>query len=295
MHTDPFSKYHPAVNFLYFLGAIAFVVVFQHPAYLIAGCILGGAYFLLLKGRKAWKQFLYFIPVFVVLALINPIFNTRGQTILFFLFGRPYTLQALWYGIAVAGVFVGMLLWFGCYNVVLTSDKFTALFGAKLPSLSLLLVMVLRLIPNFTRKAKQILDARNAIGMGIDSGTRKQKVRSGLTALSALTTWALEGSITTADSMRSRGYGSGKRTSFQLYKMELRDYMMLCVLLILAGITLASSLSGSTAVTFIPVFQATPISGFYSIGFISYCIYLLIPTILYGKEALQWQIFKSKI
>lgn len=295
MRTDPFSKYHPAVNFLYFLGAIAFVVVFQHPAYLVAGCILGGAYFLLLKGKKAWKQFLWLVPVFMALSLINPIFNTRGQTILFYLLGRPYTLQALWYGVAVAGVFVGMLLWFGCYNVVLTSDKFTALFGAKLPSLSLLLVMVLRLVPNFTRKAKQILDARNAIGMGVNNGTKKQKVRSGLTALSALTTWALEGSITTADSMRSRGYGSAKRTSFQLYKMELRDYMMLCILIILASITLTSSLSGGTAVTFVPDYEAAKLTGFYTIGFICYCIYLLIPTLLHGKEALQWQIFKSKI
>lgn len=50
---------------------------------------------------------------------------------------------------------------------MLTSDKFTALFGNVIPALSLLLVMVLQMIPALTRKAQQILLARRAIGKGI--------------------------------------------------------------------------------------------------------------------------------
>ena len=56
------------------------------------------------------------------------------------------------------------MLWFGCYSEVLTSDKFTSLFGNWIPALSLLLVMVLRLIPEFMRKTKQIAADRSAIG-----------------------------------------------------------------------------------------------------------------------------------
>jgi energy-coupling factor transport system permease protein len=62
-------------------------------------------------------------------------------------------LEALYYGSAIAAMFVVMLIWFGCYNDVLTSDKFTSLFGNVIPSFSLLLVMVLRMIPNLMRKA----------------------------------------------------------------------------------------------------------------------------------------------
>ena len=36
MERDAFSRYHPAVNFIWFAGAIGFGVVLQHPAYLLA-------------------------------------------------------------------------------------------------------------------------------------------------------------------------------------------------------------------------------------------------------------------
>ena len=186
-------------------------------------------------------------------------------------------------------------MWFGCYCAVLTGDNFTALFGTILPSLSLLLVMVLRLVPNFTRKAKQLLDARSAIGMGADAGTIRRRAASGLTVLSGLATWALEGSITTADSMRSRGYGVGKRTNFQMYRMTLRDYVMLAVTVIFVATIIVCSAMGGTQAEFIPVYSAAPLAGFSAFGYVCYCIFLLIPSILYGKEAIQWQILKSGI
>ena len=143
MTVDAFSKRHPIVNFLFFLGAIGFGVMIQHPAYLAVGFVCGVTYYLLLHGRKGVKTLLAMIPLFLLMTVINPLFNTYGATILFYVFKRPYTLEALYYGAAIAAVLVVMLIWFGCYNVVLTSDKFTSLFGNLIPSLSLLLVMVL--------------------------------------------------------------------------------------------------------------------------------------------------------
>ena len=156
---DAFSKCHPAVNFLFFVGAIAFGVLIQHPVYLAVGILCGSVYYLLLNGRKGIQFLLALIPLFIFLTAINPLFNTRGDTVLFLLFGKPYTLEALIYGAAVAGIFVDMILWFGCYNKVLTSDKFTSLFGSLIPAISLLLVMVFRMVPNLMRKAAQISGA----------------------------------------------------------------------------------------------------------------------------------------
>ena len=199
MASDAFSKRHPMVNFIFFLGAIGFGVVIQHPAYLAAGFGLGTTYYLLLKGRKGTRMLLGLLPLFVIMTLINPLFNVYGATILFHLFGRPYTLEALYYGAAIAAVFVVMLIWFGCYNEVLTSDKFTSLFGNLIPSLSLLLVMVLRLIPNLMRKTAQLSGARKSIGKGSgENATSKEKLTDGMTILSAMTDWALEGSVVTA-------------------------------------------------------------------------------------------------
>ena len=186
MKQDAFSRCHPAVNFLYFVGAIGFGVVIQHPAYMLAAVLGAAAYFLLLKGNKGIKTMLFLLPVFLVIALVNPLFNTLGETELFLLFGRPYTLEALYYGAVVGGMFVVMMLWFGCYSDVLTSDKFTSLFGNLIPALSLLLVMVLRMIPNLMRKALQISGVRKSIGKSVETGRTKEKVVSGMTVLSAL-------------------------------------------------------------------------------------------------------------
>ena len=49
-----FESCHPAVNFLFFVGAIGFSVLIQHPAYLIAGTIGAAVYYLLLSGRAVY-------------------------------------------------------------------------------------------------------------------------------------------------------------------------------------------------------------------------------------------------
>ena len=289
MKKDAFSQCHPLVNFLYFLGAIGFCVVIQHPAYMIAGIVGAAVYYLLLSGRKGWKRILGMVPLFVLMAVVNPVFNTYGATVLFFLFGRPYTLEALLYGMVIAGMFVGMMLWFGCYNAVLTSDKFTSLFGNLIPALSLLLVMVLRMIPNLIRKAGQIIGARKSLGKGAGETSKTgDKVMDGLTVLSALTDWALEGSVVTADSMRSRGYGSARRTSFQIYRMTVRDWALLGLTAVLAA---AVILVGDKTASFTPEFYLAPLSW----GLGAYCAYLLIPTALHMKEAIAWHISRSKI
>ena len=287
MKQDAFSRYHPAVNFLYFVLAIGFGVVFQHPAYMAAATLGSTAYYLLLKGRKGVKTILLLLPVFALIGLVNPLFNILGETQLFLLFGRPYTLEALYYGLVVGGIFVVMILWFGCYNVVLTSDKFTSLFGNLIPALSLLLVMVLRMIPSLMRKAMQIHNARKSIGKTAENGSKKESVKNGMTILSALTDWALEGSIITADSMRCRGYGAAKRTNFQIYRMTTRDWVLLALTILFGAVTIL----GDKTAEFIPALQLAPVSWHFG----AYCLFLLIPTALHLKEAITWHILRSKI
>ena len=296
MKQNAFSKLHPAVNLLFFIGAIAFGVLLQHPVYLLAGIFASGVYYLTLNGRKGIKNILLMIPLFVFVTLFNPIVNTRGATVLFTYFDRPYTLEALVYGVAVAATFVLMLLWFGCYGKVLTGDKFTCLFGNLAPSLSLLLVMVFRMIPNIIQKSKQIIGVRGSIGKGTaEKSSIKDKLGSGMTVIGVLTSWALEGSITTSDSMRSRGYGTSKRTSFMVYRTTATDWILSAIMLVLLAVVIFFAANGGMNAEFLPERNITPINGKNIIGFISYLGYLMIPTLLHIKEVIQWNISKSKI
>ena len=296
MKNDAFSKLHPAVNLLFFIGAICFGVLLQHPVYLLAGIFASGVYYFYLNGRRGIKNILLMIPLFIFVTLFNPVVNTRGSTILFTYFGRPYTLEALVYGIAVAATFVLMILWFGCYGKVLTGDKFTCLFGNLAPSISLLLVMVFRMIPNLLQKTKQIIGVRSSIGKGLEEkSSLKDKLNSGMTVIGVLTSWALEGSITTSDSMRSRGYGTAKRTSFMVYRMTKNDWILSAVMLVLLGVVVFFAANGGMNAEFLPESNIVPVDRTNIIGFIAYFGYLMIPAVLNIKEVVQWNISKSKI
>lgn len=289
---DAFSKCHPSVNFIFFVGAIGMSVVFLHPVYLLVGIVTGAVYYLLLNGMKGWRTILGLLPVFVILSGVNPLFNTLGEHVLFHVFGRPYTAEALLYGGALAAMFVVMMLWFGCYNKVLTSDKFTALFGSVIPSVSLLLVMVFRMVPNFLRKTEQIIGARKSVGKGVaENASAREKLGDGISVLGALTTWALEGSVVTGDSMRARGYGGEKRSSFMIYRMTAGDWLLLAVMAALLTLTVTAACQGQTAAVFVPTVDMAPASW----GIAAYACYLLLPTVLHIKEAVQWHISRSRI
>lgn len=267
-------------------------VVVRHPAYLLAGMLTGTIYYLLLNGKKGWKMLLALVPMFVILAGVNPFFNTLGETLLCRPFGRPYTLEALLYGGALAGMFVTTMLWFGCYNKVLTGDKFTSLFGNLMPAISLLLVMVFRMTPNYIRKIRQIIGARKSVGKGADDAAPvREKLRDGMTVLGSLTSWVLEGSVVIADSMRARGYGTAKRSSFMIYWMTGLDWTLLAVMGLLFALTVAAACRGQFAADFVPVLKIAPVSW----GLMAYTCYLLIPTALQIKEAIQWHVSRSKI
>ena len=70
------------------------------------------------------------LPAILLTALINPIFNHEGVTILGYLpSGNPVTQESVIYGICAALMIVSVICHFSCYNEVMTSDKFIYIFG----------------------------------------------------------------------------------------------------------------------------------------------------------------------
>lgn len=291
-----FLNSHPFVNLLFYIGAMVMGMCFWHPVYLACSLVLSFLYLGLLK-QKIAKYLLEMSGLFIVLSVINPLFNTYGETILFrYLNGRPYTLEALYYGIALAAMFISVITWFASYNYVMTSDKFLYCFGRVAPSVSLILTMVLRLVPGFQKKAVQISGARKCIGMSIENGSNYEKAEHGLIIVSALTSWALEGGVVMADSMRSRGFGSGKRTSFFIYKMKKSDRYLIGYMLILQTIIILCVCFGGMDAVYTPELYIVGRENPWMLtGIVSYFLFLSIPTVLHMKEEITWHILKSRI
>ncbi len=291
-----FSDCHPIVNFIFYIGALIMGMCFTHPAFLLCSFVLSLIYYWILK-RRILKYFAGIGVLFLLLSVINPIFNTLGETVLFTYFrGRPYTFEALCYGFAIAAMFITIITWFATYNEVMTSDKFLYCFGRLAPSISLILTMVLRLVPSFQKKTEQIGGTRRCIGMSVENGTNYEKIEHGMTLVSALTSWALEGGVIMADSMRSRGFGCGKRTSFSIYRMKKSDIRLLILMLLLILNIFLCAFYGGMEVVYVPQMHVEGFENIWTIlGVVSYFVFLSIPTVLYILEEITWHILKSKI
>ena len=296
-YQDEFATYNPITNVIFFLGAIILGMFFMHPVFVAVSILTGALYLIFLKKKKACRELLLMLVMFVVISVINPVFNRQGATVLFRLFGRPYPLESLIYGMTLGGMAVAILCWFACYNAIMTSDKFIYIFGKIIPAVSLILSMILRLIPNLSRKTRQIASARSCIGKaGSSSSSRMDQVRNGTLILSTLTSWALEGGIVTADSMRSRGYGSGKRTTFAKYKFDAKNIVLAAIFVLLIVATIICAANGGTKADFVPYLTMTWFGEpAMFLGLLLYAVFLLIPLVLSCKENIKWRILRSKI
>lgn len=291
-----FSQYHPGINFTFYIGAFLFGMLFYHPAFLACSMFFAFACYLTMEG-KTFKFPISMLVLFLLLSVINPLFNPSGSRILFtYANGRTYTLEALCYGMAVAAMFVTVLTWFASYQMIMTSDKFLYCFGRLLPSVSMTLTMVLRFIPAYKKQLKKIADARKCVGKSIESGDLLKRAECGMTLVSTLTSWALEGGMITAESMQSRGYGSGSRTSFSVYRWESRDKVLLFTMLADILVIVYCMIKGGTFAEYLPQIQMSGANNPYTIiGLAGYALFLAIPAAVSVTEEIKWFILKSKM
>jgi len=226
---------HPFVSLAYFVAAVSFSLVYSKPVFL--GCSLAAAFVmnLYLKNWNGLKAFLKLVPFFAVLSCLNPLVAHWGETVLFNLWGnpsKPVTLEALLYGLNSGLMMMTVALWCFAFSKVLTSEKLTYIFAPVFPALSIMFVMILRLIPFYSRRASEISDGRK--GLGLEKGKSLwQKLKEKMSVLNAVTSSTLEDGRYTADSMVERGWGKAKRSSFIQYRFGMWD-LVLCVVLVCA-------------------------------------------------------------
>ncbi|MDO4744478.1 MAG: energy-coupling factor transporter transmembrane component T [Clostridia bacterium] len=294
---NEFKTYHPIVNFTYFLFVIGFSMFFMHPVCLLISLISAFSYSVLLNGKRAVKfNLLYMLPLIIVTALLNPAFNHQGVTILtYFPSGNPLTLESVMNGMAAALMLGSVILWFSCYNFIMTSDKFIYLFGKIIPSLSLIISMVLRFVPRFKTQLFEVSAGQRCIGRDVSNGTLLERVKNGIRILSIMVTWSLENAIDTADSMKSRGYGLKNRTAYSNFRFTKRDMSVLAVICVLGIYVLAGAVLGCVDYQFVPYMRGTGYSPYTIPVFAAYFILCMTPVIIEAKEEIAWKLLKSKI
>ncbi len=288
------TELHSALLFAYYALVLAVTMLVLHPAYILLSALGAGAYLVSIAGWGALgRRLRWVLPLVLIAVAFNLAFNHRGATALWYLHnGNAVTLESLVFGLCAGGMLAAAVLWFSSFHLVFTSEKLMALSGRFAPALSLLFAMTLRFVPRLTRQMKRIWTAQAA--MDGQTGFFASMRRAAAT-VSIAATWALEGAVTTADSMRVRGSGLTGRTHFHRERWTRRETVLLLALCVLAALVFAGAAAGSAMETFYPTLDfARPTPR----NLLSWCGFGLLcfaPWILNGREALRWRRCRSNI
>ena len=286
----------------------------------------------MLKKTEGLKYCAVVVGIIIVSAIINPLFSHKGGTLLFYLFtGNPVTLESIIYGLISAIIIGAMLLWFSTFNQVMGVERILGAIGKVLPNVSLLITMIMRFIPQYTRHQRKVsmvnkvnkrnygekinllnrektekenvIEARKKQKKKNDIEARKKQkkkngidkiidsIKEGSRTFSITTTWALENSIYTADSMKARGFGTGRRTNYSNYKFQKRDYLLMGWLVILWLVVVFSLEREKVYTYYYPFIQVKNNVVVYLI----YGLLCLTPVLINVKEEIRWLILKSRI
>lgn len=295
MRRDAFYEIHPAVSFAFFLSVMLITAFVLHPVIVGISLVSACIYTVMLKGRKAlFFEAVFVLPLLVIVALINPLFNHEGVTELFYLWnGNAVTMEAVLYGLVSACMFAALIMWFYCINAVMSSDKYVYLFGRVIPTLSLVFSMVLRFVPRIFSRIQRVSAARRSVAPSVGRGPVKA-VRHGISILSVTVTWALETAVTVSDSMKSRGYGLPGRTSFSLYRFEKRDAALALIMAAAIAVFAAAAVLKGVYFRFYPSIKYGEPGVLSYAGFAAFALLCLMPVLLNIKENISWRIINSK-
>lgn len=289
-----FATYHPAAILIYFLSVITITMFINHPVLLLLSFV-GAWIYNLLTDRRSLKGSIGFdLVIFTVITLANPVFTHRGRTVLFFINGRMVTLEAMVYGVSMAVMMLGVIHWCRALTKVMTSDKLLHLCGRLAPNLSIILSMTLRYIPLFKLQSVKVSDSQTA--MGLYSGdTYMTKAKGSLRIFSVVLTWSMENAIDTANSMRARGYGLGKRSQYSMFRITKEDIALIILSVLLTGIIFTGSLRGTFYFGYYPELGQVYASAGDIVIYIACGWLVLLPVLIELKEKLRWNLYRSRI
>lgn len=280
---------HPFVMFFYYSCVGFFAMFFNHPIFLLAGCLSLLAVNLAHDSMRALKQW---APMMIIMALlislINPFINSRGTHIFFYFRGKQVTLEATLYGIVSSMSLIMILMLFISLNAVLNGNKLLYIFSRILPKTAFLVMLSIRFVPLLRRRLTEIQDVQRLKGMTVRQGTIRNRAKSGMSIMQILLAWSLEEAIETADSMKARGYGTGKRSPYIPYRITKMDRNWLVYLVLFFIISIVGGFLGYGKIIIYPQLGTLHLYSLDWVVLFSSLAVMLFPVIVEGREQLKW-------
>ncbi len=286
---------HPLVPLTLLLSVLLIAMFAQTPA-LTLFAFIGATLYLATAARSVltMRSVIGYLILWVLVAVTNPLFSTGGATPIVFIGGRPYTREALLYGIHLGGMLISVLLWFRCETFLVAEENRFFLFGRIAPKSALLISSVLRFVPLLRRRAEAMRGAQTAVGV-YDDPDWLHRTRSTMTTWSALTTWSLEHAIDAGAAMKARGYGLPGRTTYRTCHFTKTDAVCLTAILALDAVTIAALATGRLDISYYPEIITARAGLLGRCGIAAFAVLTLLPFFSFLKEDLRWCYYRSKM
>ncbi len=287
------ERLHPLTIFIYFL-TVSMLPAFSRNPLLHLLCLITGSVMLFTwtDVKNILKKVPFFILFFLIISLFNPFFYHNGDTVLFYVAGRRFSLEALLFGADSALMVTGVGLWFISLSHYMTSDKVLLLFGTISAKAATIISLVMRIIPHYSLYIKSYRKHQKMLGLYGD-GSFLETVRAEGKIFAGFLTWSLEHSMTTADSMTARGYGVKKRKSFRICRFRSFDILVICLSFTLTAFLGLVLGKGYFYTEYYPTIKMPPQSVLSIISEAVYIIFSLILTLNHFIKA-YYGFFKDK-
>lgn len=273
-----FSEHNPIAIFVHFMLTIIIAMFIQNPIILLLALFGSILYYAVTFRKISAKTLIFWILLFLLISLINPIFSHKGETVLLFINGKAITLEALFYGINNGIMILAVMIWFLVFSEIMTSDKVMYIFGKFSPRLALLISMSLRYIPLYRQRASIINNAQKTMSLYKESNI-VDNVKGGMRVTSSLITWSLETSVDTADSFAARGGELKHRSSFSLFKFRKNDTVLIIISIVLFSAVISAQAVGVLSVDYYASGDFFSKLSFEIIAIMAYSAYFILSVI----------------
>ncbi len=269
---------HALTVFLYYVIGFSGMIIVSHPVFLLCMWVVLVLTEITEVGLRVTGKSLMSNLIFAVIILIlNLLINHRGPTTLFVISDLRFTWESLLYGMRMALIFLTAMRLFMLFSRAMSEEKLLSMMAGRLPGLTLLFSMILRLVPSVRK----------------DAGELKKHHGRGPRVWMKLLSMTMEDGIVRSISMNERGYKNiRKRTSIYRRSLSAGDGIGIFFMLIWLGGLITMACLGEWEVRFFPTIYMKDVS---PIVLSIWGIYYMVPLILKGKEVFSWQRSKRRI
>lgn len=285
---NPALTYHASTLALYPLLLVILSLMMEHPLFvaMMLSVVLAGLW--LAGGLGTFMRTMRFIlPLLCLFLLLNLLINKNGVTVLYkgdlnlFVIGKlRITLEAVVFGLVMMMRMLAVVAAFALYMAWLPGDRAFGLFAKWAGRSSVTTMLAARLITYLGEQSEQVRDVMKTRGVRFEQGGLWKRLNAHRPLLNVILISSLEGSWSVAEAMEARGFGQGKRSSYQRERWSRRDLGASLAMLVAFVVAILFAAQGALGFTFYPRMQPFLLNTSVWLELAVLTLLLLIPPLL---------------